>query len=147
MHRTPIRIGAALFTAAALVACGGDTTSPALTAAGTYSATRFLTTGGSGQTNQLLAGSTLNITLAGNGTTSGHLHVVPSASIPGIEADLAGTWSQNGMVVTISPTADTFVGDMPFTMVANGGANWDLVGDKTVLGTQVLITLTRLGND
>jgi hypothetical protein len=146
MLHTSMRAGAALVAAATLAACGSDATSPGVSAAGTYSATRFVTTGGSGQTDQLLAGSTLNITLAGNGTTFGHLHLAATGGNPAFDADMAGTWSQDGMTVEISQAADTFVRDMPFTLTANGPASWDLVGDKTFSGTQIQITLSQLGD-
>jgi hypothetical protein len=30
-------------------------------------------------------------------------------------------------------------------LTANGGSSWDLVGDKTFAGTEIRITLSRLG--
>jgi len=68
MKRAPI-----LFGIATLVACGGDSTAPSNTLAGAYVATQFVTTGSSGQTNQLLAGSTLSLNLDASGTVTGHL--------------------------------------------------------------------------
>src|SRR3954465_6623273 len=145
MNQSLMKLSVGMIAATALLACGSDSTSPGVTAVGAYSASQWVTTGGSGQTNQLVAGSTLQITLAGNGTTSGHLHVAASGSNPAFDADMAGTWTQDGMTVEISQPADTFVRDMPFTLTANGGSSWDLVGDKTFAGTEIRITLSRLG--
>jgi len=144
MQSSFVKIGAGLFAVAGLIACGGDTTSPGVSAAGSYAASTFITTGPSGITNQLVAGSTVVITLAANGTTSGHLHVVASASNPALDADLAGTWTQNGMTVHISaPAVDTFISDMPFTLTANAANAWDLVGDQGFAGTRIQLTLSR----
>src|SRR5438876_199086 len=88
---------------------GSDSTAPSSPLVGSYNAVQFITTGSSGQTNQILAGSTLSIDLAPNGRTTGHLHVAPSGVNPAFDADMAGTWAQNGSAVTFSQTADTFV--------------------------------------
>jgi hypothetical protein len=139
-----MRIGAGFLAAGAVAACGGnDTTAPAVSPVGSYTATQFTTTGGSGQTDQLVNGSTFNITFALDGTTSGHLHIAASGGNPAFDADMAGTWTQDGMIVEISQPADTFVRDMPFTLTANGGSSWDLVGDKTFSGTEIRVTLSR----
>ena len=138
MKQTAFKIGGLLF-AAALVGCGSDSTEPGLSLEGNYTATQWVTTGGSGQTNQVLAGSTLNITLNSNGTTTGHLHVAGS---PALDADMAGTWAKSGNTVTFSQSADTFVRNTPFTVVPNG-ANWELVADHVFSGTRIQLTLTR----
>src|SRR4051812_33909434 len=86
MERSIIRASSIFAMVAAIAACGGsDTTSPSNSLAGAYTATRFVTTGGSGQTNQLLAGGSLTIVLNGNGTTTGHLHVVASGNNPAVD--------------------------------------------------------------
>lgn len=145
MHLSFMKIGAGLFAVAALTACGSDTTSPAFDVAGSYTASSFTTTGASGITNQLLAGSTVAIALSTDGTTSGHMHVVASASNPAIDADLAGTWTLDGMTVHISaPAIDTFLNDMPFTLTANSAGSWDLVGDQGFAGTRIQLTLRRV---
>ena len=127
---------------AAVAACGSDTTSPSNTVAGTYSATEFVTTGGSGQRNELLAGSTLNIVLKPDGTTTGHLHIAASGSTPVFDADMAGTWAQTGNVIRFSQTADTFVRNMDFTLDSNG-SQWLLIGDQGFSGTRIQVTLTQ----
>lgn len=134
---------AAVFLAGALLGCGSDTTSPSPTAAGSYTATFFHSTGTSGSRDELLAGSTLVLTLNANGTTSGHLHVAASASNPVFDADMAGTWQQEGMTVELAQAADTFVRDMPFTLTPGAADGWDLVGDETFNGTRIQVTLSR----
>jgi hypothetical protein len=142
MKQTAFRIGGVLL-AATVLACGSDnSTEPGLALEGNYTATQWVTTGGSGQTNQLLAGSTLNITLNSNGSTTGHLHIAASGGNPTFDADMVGTWAKSGNTVTFSQSADTFVRNIPFTVVANG-ANWALVGDQVFSGTRIQLTLTR----
>lgn len=135
----------AILCAAAITGCGGsdNPTQPSLQIAGNYAATEWVTTDGSGQTNQILAGSTLNITLAANGTTSGSLHMPASVVGQELDRDMAGTWTQAGTTVTFAQGADTFVRDMTFSVVANG-ATWALVGDQVFSGTRVQLTLTRM---
>jgi hypothetical protein len=128
-----------------VAACGSDSTSPAGSAAGNYTAISFTTSGSSGQTNQIALGGSLLLNLASNGAASGHLHVAASGSDPAFDADMAGTWTQNGNVVTISQSADTFVRDMPFTLTLDPANGWTLVGDKTFSGTNITITLKRVG--
>jgi hypothetical protein len=137
MKRTPI-----LFGIAALVACGGDSTAPNNTLAGNYVATQFVTTGSSGQTNQLLAGSTLSLNLNASGTVTGHLHLAATNSNPVVDADMAGTWTQTGSTVTFAQAADTFVRNMTFAIVANGSL-WELIGDGGPAGTRIQITLSQ----
>jgi hypothetical protein len=134
-----------LVCAVAIVAsaCGSDSTSPANSAAGNYTAISFVTSGNSGQTNQIALGSTLQLNLATNGTTSGHLHIAASGSDPAFDADMAGTWTQAGSVVTISQSADTFVRDMPFTLSFDPANGWILVGNQTFSGTNIQVTLKR----
>ena len=131
MKRAPI-----LISIAALVACGGDSTAPNSPLAGTYVATQFVTTGSSGQTNQLLAGSTLTLNLNASGTVTGHLHLAATNSNPVVDADMAGTWTQTANTVTFAQAADTFVRNMTFAIVANGSL-WELVGDGGPAGTRI----------
>jgi hypothetical protein len=128
---------------ALLLACGEGSTSPANTATGNYTAISFVTTGAGGQRNEIMAGSTLTLNLNANGTTSGHLHVAANGSDPAFDADMAGTWSQSGMIVHIDQPADTFVRDMPFELTANSVGGWDLEGIGGFSGTQVQLTLRR----
>ncbi|HEX9606951.1 MAG TPA: hypothetical protein VF962_06945 [Gemmatimonadaceae bacterium] len=142
MKQSFMRTGPIFLGVAAIVACGGDSTSPSQpSVVGSYSAYQFVTVGGSGQTNQLLIGSTVQISLASNGTTSGHLHLAASGSQPAFDADLAGTWSQTGNVIDFTQPVDNFVNDMLFTIQPIANGVWDLVGDDTFSGTHVLLTL------
>jgi hypothetical protein len=134
MRTAPIFLGIA-----AIIACGSDSTPPSVVV-GSYTATQFTTTGSSGQTNQILAGSTLNLTLASGGGVTGHLHIAASGADPVFDADMAGTWARTGNTIDFDGNADTFVKDMPFTIEANG----DLVGAGTFAGTAIALTLSRV---
>jgi hypothetical protein len=129
---------------AALVGCGSDSTGPAEPPIGSYTAIEFVTTGNSGQTNQLVIGGSLQMNLAANGTTSGHLHMAASGSNPVVDADMAGTWTLNGNVVDFTQTADTFVRDMVFILQPIATDTWDLVGDQGFSGTRIQLTLRHL---
>lgn len=144
MIRSSRLIAASLFALAALACSDNDTVPPPNPVVGSYTATQFVTTGAGGQTNQLAAGSTLQITLAADGTTSGQLHMAASGGDPAFDASMAGTWTQSGNTIDFTQSADSFVRDMPFTLVANG-AIWELVGNQTFSGTQIQLTLTRTG--
>jgi hypothetical protein len=121
----------------------GDSTSPAEDmAVGSYTAVYFVSTGTSGQKNELAVGGSLVLNLNANGTTSGHLHLVAPGGGPDFDADMAGTWTRTGMIVNIDQPADTFVRDMPFTLTPNVGS-WDLVGDQSFSGTNIRVTLSR----
>jgi hypothetical protein len=129
--------------AIATTACGRDSTSQTDIATGNYTAIVFTTSGSSGQTNQLAIGGSLSLNLAANGTTSGHLHTAASGSDPALDADMAGTWTRAGTVVTISQAADTFVRDMPFNLTFDPANAWILVGNQTFSGTNIQVTLKR----
>ena len=144
MRHSIKRASAIVAVCATVAACGGDSTSPtpSSTVAGSYTATEFVTTGGSGQRNELLAGSSLDIQLNADGTTTGHLHVAASGSTPAFDADMAGTWAQTGNVIRFSQSADTFVRNMNFTLDSNG-SRWLLIGDQGFSGTRIQVTLTQ----
>jgi hypothetical protein len=124
---------------ALLLACSEPESPPPNPLLGTYSATSFTTTGSSGQRNEILAGSTLVLTLKDDNTTSGHLHMAASGANPAFDADMAGTWSQNGTVVEFNQAADSFVRDMIFTW----GPDSSLTGNHVFSGTSIQITLTK----
>ena len=129
---------------AIVLACGGSDEPSDTPIAGTYAATFFQTTGSSGQRNEIDAGSTLTITLAANGTTTGHLHVAASGSSPVFDADMAGTWTATeNHIVTFTQSADTFVRNMEFTWASDIQGLSTLAGDKGFPGGRVQITLTR----
>jgi hypothetical protein len=133
MKRAPI-----LFGIAALVACGSDSSGPKQTVAGTYVATQWVTTGSSGQTDQLLAGNGLFLSLSANGSLAGQLHTASTNS----DTDMAGTWAQAGSTITFSQQADSFVRDMAFEIVPDVN-RWQLVADGGPVGTRIQITLTQ----
>ena len=128
---------------ALLLACGGSDEPSSSPYAGSYVATSWTTTGNSGQQNQIIAGSTLQITLGSNGATTGHLHIAASGANPVFDADMAGTWTINGNVVEFTQAADTFVRDMLFTVDSNIQGIITLSGDQTFSGTRIQLTLTR----
>jgi hypothetical protein len=128
----------------ALALAGGcsDTTAPAPTVdqvAGSYVATEFLVTAGGTVTDQLAAGSELTVTLVADGSATGRLFV-PGGAEDGshFDADLAGSWTLSGRVVTINTTADTFVRNLAFRY-----DNGRLRADQTFAGTRVEILLVR----
>ena len=81
--------------------------------------------------------------LASNGTTSGHLHIAASGAQPVLDADMAGTWTQNGDTIDFTQTADTFVRDMSFTIQRISTSVWALVGDQVFAGTRINLTLAH----
>ena len=126
-----------------LLACGSSTTEPSgNSAAGSYAPTLWVTVGGTGQTSELQAGSTLILNLNADGTTSGHLHIAATGSRPVFDADMAGTWTQTGTTITISQSADTFIRNTSFEMSPDPVSGWDLAGDTTFASTHIQIILT-----
>ena len=125
------------------LACGSSTTAPSgNSAAGSYSPMLWITTGGSGQTSELQAGSTLILNLNADGTTSGHLHIAASGSRSAVDADMAGTWTQTGTTIRISQNADTFIRNTSFEMSPDPVSGWDLAGDTNFASTHIQIILT-----
>jgi hypothetical protein len=133
----------ALALPAVLFACGSSDEPSTTPIAGSYVATSFVTTGTSGQKDELAAGSTFQITLAANGSTTGHLHIAASGSDPARDADLTGTWSASGSTVNFDHAADTFIRDMPFDWSSNIQGISILTGDHVFSGTRIQVTLTR----
>jgi hypothetical protein len=124
------------------LACGDSTSPEPDFAAGNYTAVTFVSTGNSGQKDEIAAGSTLVLNLNANGTTSGHLHMAAPGGGPDFDADMAGTWFRAGTTVEINQSADTFVRDMPFELTPNLNS-WDLVGDRGFSGTRIQLILRR----
>lgn len=116
-----MRLLLTLLTAAVLVvsivACS-DSFSPTVeNVAGDYTLDRLVTVTDTGGTKDwVAAGATFTISLATNGTTTGHLFL-PQASDDGfdINADMTGTWTITGGSINFDQTADTFVKDWPLT--------------------------------
>lgn len=126
-----------------LVSCGDSTSPSGLSPAGSYHAAVFVTTRTTGQRDEIQAGSTLNIILAENGITSGHLHVSGTGGGPPFDADLGGTWTRNGDVVDFIQPVDTFVDDMLFTFALGANGYFTLTGDQVFTGTRIQIVLTQ----
>lgn len=128
---------------AVLLACGGSTAPSGNSAAGSYTAISFVTTGSSGRRDELLAGSSLAMNLNANGTTSGYLHIAASGANPVIDADMAGTWTQSGFTVTISQNVDTFVRNTSFAMSVDPARGWDLYGETIYSNVRVQVLLKQ----
>lgn len=142
MRSTPLRrVGLGL--AFALTACGGDDPfSPTVeTVTGSYEASTFTLTTTGGTTNLLAAGSTVSVTLAADGSTSGRLFV-PGGAENGedFDADLTGTWTLTGSTVTFDQSADTFIRDVEFTAGRN-----QLTSEGTFSGSTIRLVLTKSG--
>ncbi len=104
-------------------ACGDDESAfaPTLeTVAGTYEATSLTATAGGITVNLLGLGASLTMVLDPSGTTTGRL-LAPGLGENGedIDADMEGTWTLSGKVVTFDHPAETFVRDVPFTAERN----------------------------
>ena len=106
-----------LTLALALGSCGGeDPFSPTVeSVTGSYAATSLTLTSSVGTTDLLTLGSTVALTLAADGTTSGRLFV-PGGDDDGgdLDVDLAGTWTLSGSTVTFNQTGDSFIRDLDF---------------------------------
>ena len=144
MLKRQLKTVVALSIASAAAACGGDSTGPPSAIVGSYTALQWQTTGTFGSTNQLVIGSTLQITLNADGSTSGHMHVAASNSQPAADFDLAGRWTASGNTVNFTQVADDFLRDMTFALDPIANDAWDLVGDETFQsGTRVELRLRR----
>lgn len=107
--------------------------------AGTYVATRLLTTEGDTPTDQLEAGVTLTVTLTADGSTSGSFFVpAEDEESEDFEANLEGTWMLIGRFVSFDHAADTFLRDTSFEY-----QDGELTADATFQVTRVEVTLTR----
>ncbi len=125
-----------------VLACGSDGTPFVPTVevvAGSYVAARFETVQNGVTVNQLARGSSLQLTLAEDGTTTGRLFV-PGGDDDGsdLDRDLTGTWTLAGSIVTLVQEADTFLRDMPLT--ASAGR---LTGEQTFASGTVRLRLDK----
>jgi hypothetical protein len=140
--RTVFKRVSVVSLAFALGACGGDSFSPTVeTVAGSYTAGSLTASAAAGTTDLLALGSTVDITLAADGTTSGRLFV-PGGAEDGsdLDVDLVGTWTLSGSTVTFNQAGDTFIRDVPFTAGPNR-----LSGEGTFSGTIVRLVLNKTG--
>ena len=110
-------------------------------ASGAFGALTFTTVNSGDVTDWLDAGASISLRLNTDGTTEGELFI-PGADEDGsdVEENLTGAWHLTGNAVTLEHDADTFLRDMPLTIV--GGR---LEGDRTFdrSGTRVRLTLQR----
>ena len=139
---TMICRGVVLCLALALTACGDDDDdgfSPTVDdVAGSYTASAFTLTSGSGELDLLALGATVTATLDADGTTSGQLQVPGVGGAPAVDEDLAGTWSLSGTTVTFSPSASSLLSDVDFAVGPN-----TLTGDGIYQGATLLLVLTK----
>jgi hypothetical protein len=127
--RIPLERAVALGLVLALNGCGDDTSfSPTPeNVAGTYSATVFTLTLAVTTVDQLVLGSEVELTLAPDGTTSGHLFMPGGGEGGGhLDVSLTGTWTLSGGAVTFDQTPDTFIRDVRFEADRNR-----LIGHQT----------------
>ena len=155
-HRNTIRRLTMFITVLTTAACGGPGAlepSPIAKTSGTYIVDTsangtalgtlvFSTTENGVVVDQVARGARIELVLNANGTTSGAL-VVPDVDLGGdtresFGADLTGTWRINDGVVVLAHDADTFLRDMPLTVVGN-----QLEGDRTFGGVRVRLSLVR----
>ena len=132
-----------LALAAILSSCGDDDNdvfSPTIdNVAGSYSAATLTVTSPSGTVDFLALGAEVDVILAANGTTTGHLFV-PGGGENGedFEADLTGTWTLADSTVTFDHEGDTFIRDVDFTVTRN-----QLTGEETFDDQTVRLVLTK----
>jgi hypothetical protein len=133
--RILLRAASVLALTTVFVGCSDDDSfSPTVeNVAGSYSAATFTVTTSAGTVDLLALGSQVAVNLAADGTTTGQLFV-PNGGEDGedLEADLAGTWTLEGSVVTFNQTADTFIRDAEFTASQDRLTGEGTFGDETV---------------
>ncbi len=136
-----MRLTLSVVSAVAVVACSDSFTPTAENVSGDYSLQTLTTKDLGPAKDWVAAGATLTITLAPNGTTTGHLFI-PGADTAGTDfnADMAGTWTLTGDTVRFTQTADSFIRDMVFFARENR-----LVGDHAfgASGVSVSVVLTK----
>jgi hypothetical protein len=125
-------------------ACGGDGTpfTPTVeNVAGNYEAATLTVTEAGFTADLLSIGASLTMSLEPDGTTSGRLFA-PGFGTGGsdLDADLSGTWTLTGSIVTFDQPGDTFVRDVPFTVERNR-----LIGEGTFSGVAVRTVLRKVG--
>src|SRR5439155_9705524 len=85
------------------------------------------------------SGSLIDLTLVGDGGTTGRLFVpAPKPGTADFDAGLAGTWTLVADTVTLTHAADTFLRDMPLRV-----AGTRLEGDKTFSVVQIVVVLQK----
>ena len=107
--------------------------------AGDYRLQSLVTMNGGVWTDWRAAGAAFTISLALNGTTSGHL-LIPGSDDGGgdFSVDMAGTWVLNDETVSFMQAGDSFVRDMAFDVGENR-----LSGDLTSGDYRVIAVLKK----
>ena len=139
--RTSLLRAVALSLLLALHGCDDDSSfSPTVdNVAGTYSATFFTLTVAVATVNQLILGSKVELTLAPDGTATGHLFMPGGGEGGGdLDVDLTGTWTLSNGAVTFDQTPDTFIRDVRFAADRN-----HLIGRETIGHNIVDLVLTK----
>jgi hypothetical protein len=142
---SPLRASLLVFSLATLAACGNDdSTGPTpASVAGTYHATRIELTfaGGTESLDALGLGTSVEIVLTPQGTTTGTLIVPPVLTENGIDQDvieLTGTYTISGNTLTFHGQGDSFIPEVPWT-IGNGTLTAVRTDDEGTLQ----VTLTR----
>jgi len=138
----PIRSILALAVAALPVACTHDPFTPNINnVAGDYHLQSLTTTDLGGPRDWVAMGTTLTISLAPDGTTSGRLFM-PGGGLSGadVDVDMAGIWTLAVATVEFEPNFDTLLRDVTFIAYENR-----LIGDHAYgnSGVSVRIVLTK----
>ena len=128
-----------LVAVATVSACSDCFDPPTENVAGDYRLQSLVTMNGGDWTDWRAAGATFTISLAPNGTTSGHLFI-PGSNGRGSDfsVDMAGTWALNDETVTFMQAADSFVPYMAFDVGENR-----LSGDLTSGHGRVIAVLKK----
>jgi hypothetical protein len=130
-----------LLAVAAVVACSDSFTPTIENVSGVYALRTLTTVTDTGGTKDwVAAGASFTITLAPDGSTTGHL-LIPGGGENGgdLDADMAGTWTLSRAVVEFDQGADSFVRDWPFSVLEN-----QLTVDRTpTTGLRVVVVLTK----
>jgi hypothetical protein len=138
-----IRAIVALTLVLAVGSCGGeDTFSPTVqSVTGSYTASSLTLVSSVGTTDLLALGSTVAITLAADGTTSGRLFV-PGGNDDGsdLDVDLAGTWALSGSTVTFNQTGNSFIREVEFSAGPD-----QLNGEGEFSGAIIRLVLRKAG--
>jgi hypothetical protein len=140
------RLSPFLVGAIALVGCAGSDITSSLSIngpVGRYGSIILFSTSTADPSVKTPNSGGLIITLAADGTTSGHLHLAAFNGNPAVDADMAGTWTQTGNTVQFQQAADTFVRNMTFTIEPISDSVWFLVGDDVYAGTRFNVRLAQ----
>ena len=107
--------------------------------AGIYVAVTFASTTGGVTTNHLAEGGAIQLSLLANGSTTGQV-LLPGGNDDGSDwiASLTGTWTLSGNTIDLDHPADTFLRDMPFSVVGT-----TLVGNRVFGDTRLRVTFVR----